>query len=165
MIFALITDLSGVLLIFTWRLLAKSTLHTVLPPLFRTLARLFTLPNRKFYTPATDYDGSVPDDKGLHPVPSVIDIPGMLTSNDGGASTALPRYRLGHEATKGVQMRNGKVVNPPQKEKNSSWRLPVDSNGEVEIDEDEEVKKHYDADGPFVTLLMLLSATDHAFFR
>ncbi|KDR76501.1 hypothetical protein GALMADRAFT_120678 [Galerina marginata CBS 339.88] len=73
----------GIIIIFTWRLLAKSTLHLILPPTFRLLARAFRLPHRRFYTPATEYK-SVPSEFhsagegggfGLHPIPSVIDLP------------------------------------------------------------------------------------------
>ncbi|KAF8156625.1 PAP2 superfamily-domain-containing protein [Crassisporium funariophilum] len=73
----------GVLTIFAWRLLAKSALHLILPPTFRLLARAFRLPHRRFYTPATEYK-SVPSEFhtsgsgggfGLHPIPSVIDLP------------------------------------------------------------------------------------------
>ncbi|KAH7925027.1 hypothetical protein BV22DRAFT_1012009 [Leucogyrophana mollusca] len=69
----------GILTIFAWRLLAKSTLHIVLPPLFRALSMCFTLPHRRFYTPATDY-ASVPmgGGGGLRPIPSVIDLPGTI---------------------------------------------------------------------------------------
>ncbi|KAF5369021.1 hypothetical protein D9758_002980 [Tetrapyrgos nigripes] len=74
--------LVGILIIFTWRLLAKSFLHLILPPTFRFLATIFSLPNRRFYTPATDYK-SVPSEfhhgepgLGLRPIPSVIDLPG-----------------------------------------------------------------------------------------
>jgi hypothetical protein len=73
----------GILIIFVWRLLAKSALHLILPPTFRLLARVFSLPHRRFYTPATEYK-SVPSEFhssgegggfGLHPIPSVIDLP------------------------------------------------------------------------------------------
>jgi len=67
----------GILVIFTWRILAKSILHLILPPTFRLLAQAFTLPNRRFYTPATDYK-NVPSELGLRPIPSVIDLPEHL---------------------------------------------------------------------------------------
>ncbi|TFK39306.1 hypothetical protein BDQ12DRAFT_682538 [Crucibulum laeve] len=71
----------GVLIIFVWRILAKSTLHLILPPTFRLLARAFRLPHRRFYTPATEYKNvpsefNSPSGFGLHPIPSVIDLPG-----------------------------------------------------------------------------------------
>jgi len=89
----------GVAIIFAWRIVAKTTLHLLLPPLFRGLARLFTLPHRRFYTPATDYKGPVPEvEGGLRSIPSVIDIPRMLESDDGdnaaSSSAVLPRYAL-----------------------------------------------------------------------
>jgi len=138
--------LAGVFIIFSWRLFAKWTLHNILPPLFRSLALLFTLPNRKFYTPATDYDGSVPEDKGLHPIPSVIDIPGMMRSSDGGASTALPSYALGHRE---VALRNGKGSNG-----NGYVSEKVARMEEPEEEEDDEVKKHYDADGEWSCMVI-----------
>lgn len=89
----------GVAVIFVWRIVAKTTMHLLLPPLFRGLARLFTLPHRRFYTPATDYKGPVPEvEGGLRSIPSVIDIPRMLESDDGdnaaSSSAVLPRYAL-----------------------------------------------------------------------
>ena len=51
----------GVLIIFVWRIAAKSVLHLILPPIFRGLSKIFELPNRRFYTPATEYTrGRVP---------------------------------------------------------------------------------------------------------
>ncbi|KAF8839582.1 acid phosphatase/Vanadium-dependent haloperoxidase [Paxillus ammoniavirescens] len=67
----------GILIIFVWRLLAKSVLHAVLPPVFRALAQCFKLPHRRFYTPATDYN-HLPVENGLHPIPSVIDLNGVM---------------------------------------------------------------------------------------
>ncbi|KAG6850309.1 hypothetical protein H0H93_015251 [Arthromyces matolae] len=75
--FATLKMVVGILVIFVWRILAKSILHVILPPTFRGVARIFSLPNRRFYTPATDYT-SVPSEfsgNGLHPIPSVIDLP------------------------------------------------------------------------------------------
>jgi hypothetical protein len=48
----------------------------VLPPLYRFLASIITLPHRRFYTPATDYT-TVPSEPGLHPIPSVINLPSL----------------------------------------------------------------------------------------
>jgi hypothetical protein len=74
-------------------------MHFALPPLFRGLAQLFTLPHRRFYTPATDYKGPVPEvEGGLRSIPSVIDIPRMLELDEGddaaSSSAVLPRYAL-----------------------------------------------------------------------
>ncbi|EIM81915.1 uncharacterized protein STEHIDRAFT_103330 [Stereum hirsutum FP-91666 SS1] len=53
---------SGTLVILVFRLIAKPVLHSILPPLFRFLAHTVTkirpgwgLPNRRHYTPATEY--------------------------------------------------------------------------------------------------------------
>lgn len=72
---AMIKLVVGTLIIVTWRILAKQTLHSILPPTFRLLAQLFTLPHRRFYTPATDYSSV---DGGLRAVPSVFDLPSSL---------------------------------------------------------------------------------------
>ncbi|KAF5389763.1 hypothetical protein D9757_005973 [Collybiopsis confluens] len=62
----------GVGIIFIWRLLAKSVLSFLLPPIFRLVAkgvgfvrrtlglRWLGMPNRRFYLPATEYAGPVP---------------------------------------------------------------------------------------------------------
>ena len=46
---------TGILVIVMWCILAKSVLHMILPPKFLLLAQAFMLPNRRFYTLATDY--------------------------------------------------------------------------------------------------------------
>lgn len=98
LLFASIKMVVGVLAIFGWRLVAKPTLHILLPPIFRTLARAVTLPHRRFYTPATDYS-IVPPEKGLHPVPSVIGL-GSRGQVGGEGTALLPRY------TGGMKMRS-----------------------------------------------------------
>ncbi|KAH9916229.1 PAP2-domain-containing protein, partial [Amylocystis lapponica] len=97
----------GILIIFAWRIFAKSLSHMVLPPIFRLLAQLFTLPHRRFYTPATDYT-NVPPEKGLHPIPSLIDLPGMLEREDEGASTAHRGHLGGGAGAGGMKLRTGK---------------------------------------------------------
>lgn len=79
---------SGILVIFAWRIVAKYMCHHILPPTFRFLAQLFTLPHRRYYTPATDYT-NVPADnlKGLRAIPSVLDLPGMVKVEADGVST------------------------------------------------------------------------------
>jgi len=77
----------GILAIFAWRILAKFVFHRTLPPTFRFLAQLMTLPHRRYYTPATDYT-NVPEDNGLRPFPSVLDLPGMLKLEGDSVSTA-----------------------------------------------------------------------------
>ncbi|TFK49275.1 hypothetical protein OE88DRAFT_1662718 [Heliocybe sulcata] len=76
-LYAAIKMVVGILIIFMWRIVAKSVMHLILPPTYRLLAQAFTLPNRRFYTPATDYH-SMPPEKGLRPIPSVIDLPAHM---------------------------------------------------------------------------------------
>ncbi|KAJ3556621.1 hypothetical protein NP233_g11939 [Leucocoprinus birnbaumii] len=141
----------GILVIFTWRLLAKSALHLILPPTFRLLARVFQLPNRRFYTPATEYK-SVPSEFAvtpqglgvLHPIPSVIDLPsqvGVGIDMDEGASASVSK---GGTAAKEVKLRNvngGATKGSVKLANNVQVKLVVN---------DEEAKgvpvKHYDAD-------------------
>ncbi|KAH0834680.1 hypothetical protein J3R83DRAFT_10204 [Lanmaoa asiatica] len=131
----------GILIIFVWRLLAKSFLHAVLPPVFRALALHFDLPHRRFYTPATDY-GRLPVENGLRPIPSVIDLPGALEVSGVNGSEqlrhAIKRRGLnlngGHEKTHGgtgtgASLENGKS---PEMDK-----MGAATTKEV---------KHYDAD-------------------
>ena len=59
-------------LLFVWCLVVKAVFHAI-PSIFRFTAHLFTLPNRRFYAPAMDYE-HVANEKGLHPIPSVIDL-------------------------------------------------------------------------------------------
>ncbi|TFY53347.1 hypothetical protein EVJ58_g9506 [Rhodofomes roseus] len=79
----------GILVIFIWRILAKSMMHFVLPPLFRLLAHAFTLPHRRFYTPATDYK-NVPAEKGLYPIPCVA-----RRRGEGPPRDAYPTEKVG----------------------------------------------------------------------
>lgn len=67
----------GIVIIFGWRLIAKKVLHKILPPIFRRVSTLFTLPTRRFYTPATDYKRYPRESVFHHPIPSVIDLPAM----------------------------------------------------------------------------------------
>ncbi len=159
--FASLKMMVGVLIIFGWRIMAKWVMHTVLPPLFRTLATLVSLPHRRFYTPATDYQGSVPEGEDgrarlLYPIPSVVDIPGMMhghrvgNGNSSGVeviatgANLLPRYsetgarRGGGLATESSRFRGD--------EEESEKRVMVHEEKE---DEEKLVKKHYDADGEF----------------
>ncbi|OCH86020.1 hypothetical protein OBBRIDRAFT_738818 [Obba rivulosa] len=139
----------GVLIIFAWRIFAKSLFHLILPPTFRFLAQLFTLPHRRFYTPATDYK-TVPPEKGLRPIPSVIDLPGMveLEMDEVAASTAR---RLAHASRRReLKLRNGK-----SNAEVDLWRS-ASANGKRDMvaalqeyerkDVPDVVVKHYDAD-------------------
>ncbi|KZT00509.1 uncharacterized protein LAESUDRAFT_553458 [Laetiporus sulphureus 93-53] len=114
----------GILIIFIWRIFAKNMSHFVLPPLFRLLSHAFTLPHRRFYTPATDYK-NVPPETGLHPIPSVIDLPGMMEmETDGGGASGVRGLRYD---------------NIYEKEE-----YPVDL--DEENGEKQDIVKHYDAD-------------------
>ncbi|KAF8869396.1 PAP2 superfamily-domain-containing protein [Infundibulicybe gibba] len=142
----------GILVIFIWRLVAKSLLHLILPPTFRLLSRAFKLPNRRFYTPATDYK-NVPSDFaasgpgggfGLHPIPSVIDLPGT-----GGVGVEIGGIGSGVDAPdlrgRDIKMRgggsglNGKTTH-------GNGHSPLAEYPERETGKDEVTVKHYDAD-------------------
>ena len=150
----------GVLTIFVWRIVAKSFCHFVLPPTFRFLSHTFTLPHRRFYTPATDYT-SVPPGKGLRPIPSVIDLPSMVEYEVdcmAAASSTAPRRRAGLQIKNrsrggggGRQEMDEKVV--ARNEKGASANAK--GRGEMEEPSGKDVK-HYDADGEcsFVEILM-----------
>ncbi|KAI0317450.1 hypothetical protein OF83DRAFT_1058645 [Amylostereum chailletii] len=130
-LFALLKLATGILAIFAWRILAKPTTQTVLPPLFRFLARLpVDLPNRRHYTPATEYAHGPPHH--LRAIPSVIDLDMTLNMDDadGYASGTADKLRNG-----AVKRRGG------QPEKTVEFR-------EVKEDQlqDAIVVKHYDAD-------------------
>ena len=73
-LFALLKLMTGILLVFLWRMLAKPTVQTLLPPLFRWLAHdsPVRLPHRRHYTPATEYSRGPPHT--LSAVPSMIDL-------------------------------------------------------------------------------------------
>ncbi|KAH8992699.1 hypothetical protein EDB92DRAFT_1815843 [Lactarius akahatsu] len=62
------------LIIFSWRILAKPSVQTLLPPLFRCLAWAspVRLPHRRHYMPATEYVHGPPHT--LRAVPSMIDL-------------------------------------------------------------------------------------------
>lgn len=154
---ALLKMVFGVLVIFAWRIVAKSTLHLVLPPTFRLLAQIITLPHRRFYTPATDYK-SVPSDLGLRPIPSVIDLPSMMameidtdagrasgyTSPWGGGDEVRARSKLGNGVSEKSRMAgNGTIYGAGAGSEKRGWEL--EKNGDAQV-KDEGVK-HYDADG------------------
>lgn len=143
---------AGVLIIFTWRIFAKSLFHIVLPPIFRFLAQLVTLPHRRFYTPATDYK-NVPPEKGLRPIPSVIDLPGMveMEMDEVAESTARRQGTLWNNR-RDIKLRNGRG----KADGADPWRSAVltKQDGMAAALEEYERKgvpdvvvKHYDADG------------------
>jgi len=135
----------------------------VLPPTFRLLAQAFTLPNRRFYTPATDYK-NVPSELGLRPIPSVIDLPeylGMETEMDFG--TRASGLGFGAGVTE-LKVRGGKVNGNKTVRgygtvygvgnENGNWELE-----KVGSEKDDAMVKHYDADGtPSLSLVLYLNA-------
>ncbi|RPD55565.1 hypothetical protein L226DRAFT_511641 [Lentinus tigrinus ALCF2SS1-7] len=120
---AAIKTVIGVLTIFVWRIVAKSFCHFILPPTFRFLSHLFTLPHRRFYTPATDYT-SVPPEKGLRLIPSVIDLPRMVELEIDGVGVASSARRNGtYGAIK--QRGTGRAARQEVSEKGSGGRDEV----------------------------------------
>ncbi len=139
--------ITGILTIFAWRIFAKFLLHRILPPTFRFLAQLVTLPHRRYYTPATDYT-NVPQDKGLRAIPSVLDLPGMFELEMDGVSTARAVDPL-TARRRDIKLRNGGGRGVGKSEKfadgfaQEGLGLGIEEMGGKEAD----VVKHYDADG------------------
>jgi len=137
MLFAVLKLTTGILLIFGWRMLAKPTVQTILPPLFRWLARAspVRLPHRRHYTPATEYSRGPPHT--LRAVPSMIDLDlamtGVVEESSGVASA--PRER-----GVGTIKRRGSPPSDYKREKAVGFE--ASEGGKVEDDK----VKHYDAD-------------------
>ncbi|KAG5647237.1 hypothetical protein DXG03_000772 [Asterophora parasitica] len=144
-----------VLVIFAWRLLAKSALHLILPPTYRGLARVFSLPKRRFYTPATDYK-NVPSEfsgTGLHPIPSVIDLPssGGVGIEVGGIGSGVSGVSSRGNA---IKLRGGSTISESEKGRVGHGRDVSNGNGRLPYPEeklregkDGQDVAHYDADG------------------
>jgi hypothetical protein len=165
--FAFLKITTGVAAIFIWRILVKQVLHAVLPPTFRLISGIVGfLPTRRFYTPATEYE-KVPVEKGLHPIPSMMDLPGALANAGAGldatevsATGMLPHAHL-HSAERGMKRRGGVGGNGGPAigmvgTKRVGFRHPIDGKhidlgGEAEDLEEADVK-HHDADGKFELL-------------
>ncbi|KAF8580179.1 hypothetical protein K439DRAFT_1357631 [Ramaria rubella] len=131
----------GVLSIFVWRLVAKAVFHAILPPTFRFAAHIFTLPNRRFYTPATDYE-HVPTELGLHPIPSVIDLPNSNSPLVSQASASLPRFN------KRLKLRNANNGGPkdPELPEKGFTNVTTENPDSGVSSQRESKRKHYDAD-------------------
>ncbi|KAK2464640.1 hypothetical protein APHAL10511_003333 [Amanita phalloides] len=150
---ALLKMVFGLFTIFAWRLLAKSAMHLVLPPVYRLLARAVELPKRRFYTPATDYK-SVPSEFSkegglLRPIPSVIDLPAQR-------GVAVVEKRNGNEMrgrkrARDIKLRNGVA----DREKNAAMKACEADTSDEDKDKDGQPIKHYDAD--VVTKLVVYS--------
>ena len=130
--------------IFAWRIIAKFLLHRTLPPMYRFLAQLMTLPNRRFYTPATDYK-NVPQEKHLRAYPSVLDLPGMVELEVDGVSTAASR-RMDALSSRDIKLRAVR-----SRSEKTAGTAPDGMGLGLGLEElggkDAEVVKHYDADG------------------
>ncbi|KAJ7595976.1 sphingosine-1-phosphate phosphatase [Mycena floridula] len=134
--FALLKMVFGILVIFAWRLAAKSLSHLVLPPTYRFFARAIQLPNRRFYTPATDYK-NVPSEfntdglGALRAVPSVIDLPGT-----GGVGEEVGGIGSGTKSFDGgLKLRKSLHSKPPS-----------EASADEKDGDPERVVRHYDAD-------------------
>lgn len=135
-------------------MVAKPISHAVLPPIFRGLSTLFTLPNRRFYTPATDYNKFPSEPVLSHPIPSMIDLPSMnqqsegvlLPTNNGSSFMGRKRGRSMYGGDAEIKMRNGGNGNGNgngAEKGGHEVRVVV-----PEKEEEEVVKvKHYDAEG------------------
>jgi dihydrosphingosine 1-phosphate phosphatase len=154
-LFSIIKTVVGILLIFTWRIFAKASLHFALPRIFRFLASIFTLPHRRFYTPATDYE-DVPIERGLHPIPSVIDLPSQFQMEVGDENVSASTGRANTTLSNMKRRRNGsrndfnQDANSFGEKFNGTVLQASDTAGDDVKTPDEEVT-HYDADGTSVT--------------
>jgi hypothetical protein len=137
LLFALLKLVTGILIIFSWRIIAKPTVQTLLPPLFRWLAHAspVRLPHRRHYTPATEYVNGPPHT--LRAVPSMIDLDLTVAQvEDEDAGVASGR----RERSEGTVKRRGSPSGFVQ-EKTVAFEA-----SERGAEEDDKVK-HYDADG------------------
>ncbi|KAI9821927.1 MAG: hypothetical protein M1827_002509 [Pycnora praestabilis] len=72
--------LFGVLTIFIWRGVMKPTLLRCLPPIFRVVEKLGLSLPRKFFMQASEYKRIPAHHKVDNVIPSVLDLPSLLTS-------------------------------------------------------------------------------------
>lgn len=149
-LFALLKLVTGILIVFAWRILAKPSVQTLLPPLFRWLAWAspVRLPHRRHYTPATEYVNGPPHT--LRAVPSMIDLDltvSELVDEDAGVASG----RRGR--SEGAIKRRGSPSEFVQEKKAVMFEA-----GEGGTGEDDEVK-HYDADGTWALSLPVVVLT------
>jgi dihydrosphingosine 1-phosphate phosphatase len=142
---ALLKVTTGILVILAWRMLAKPTVQTLLPPLFRWLAHAspVRLPHRRHYTPATEYSRGPPHT--LRAMPSMIDLAmaGVVDEGDGGIASGREGPNAG--AVAGAFKRRGLASEYAQE------KAVVFEVSEGDALEDNDKVKHYDADGMFDT--------------
>jgi len=136
MLFALLKLTTGVFVVFSWRMLAKPVVQTLLPPLFRWLARAspVRLPHRRHYTPATEYSRGPPHT--LRAVPSMIDLDLAMTEVVDGAGGVTS----GREGRSGAVKRRGSPTGYAQEK-----AVVFEASEGGALGEDDGVK-HYDAD-------------------
>jgi len=129
-LFALLKLTTGILLVFSWRMLAKPVVQTLLPPLFRWLAHAspVRLPHRRHYTPATEYSRGPPHT--LSAVPSMIDLDLAMAEASG---------REGRSGGTGAVKRR---YSPSGHAREKTVEFEASEGGALEDDE----VKHYDAD-------------------
>ncbi|KAJ3813416.1 sphingosine-1-phosphate phosphatase [Lentinula lateritia] len=174
--------LLGVTFIFIWRLFAKSLLGLLLPPLFRLVARVvgaarvklgmrwLGMPNRRFYLPATEYRGPVPNGfigieegevegdeyelgRRMGSIPSVIDLPSTLTVGveiQGGIGSGFARdsHRNGNVGRE-IKSRAGNGSSKLSNEVNAEEDIAYTPDGnEDKFGSGSGMRKHihYDAD-------------------
>jgi hypothetical protein len=147
-LFALLKLTTGITVIFAWRMLAKPTVQTLLPPLFRWLAHAspVRLPHRRHYTPATEYSRGPPHT--LRAVPSMIDLDMAMAEVIDEGSGGIASGREGRTAGAGVGAGTGafKRRGLPPREK----AVVIEAREGGTLEDDDEVK-HYDADGMCVS--------------
>jgi len=140
MLFALLKLTTGVLVIFGWRMLAKPSVQTLLPPLFRFLARAspVRLPHRRHYTPATEYSRGPPHT--LRAVPSMIDLDLAMAEVIDEGHAGVASGREGPSALAGAIKRRG---SPSDLTQEKTVVFEAEEGGALE---DDDKVKHYDAD-------------------
>jgi dihydrosphingosine 1-phosphate phosphatase len=124
-------------------MLAKPTVQTLLPPLFRWLAHAspVRLPHRRHYTPATEYSRGPPHT--LRAVPSMIDLGLAVADAVDEGNGGIASGREGRTAGRGAGgfKRRGW---PSEDAKEKAVVFEVREGGTLEYDDK---VKHYDADG------------------
>ena len=143
-LFALLKVTTGILIVLSWRMLAKPVLRTLLPPLFRWLAHAspVRLPHRRHYTPATEYSHGPPHT--LRAMPSMIDLDmtmAEVVDEAGGVTSG----REGRFTGTGAVKRRG---SPSGYAQEKAVAFEASESGGLEDDE----VKHYDADGACTSL-------------
>ena len=137
--------------IFAWPILPKSLLHRILPPMYRSLGQLMTLPRRRYYTPATDYTNvpfSPDPNGGLRAIPSVLDLPGMVELEvDNVMSTSRRVCLESVAAARAIKLRAGKTGANGKGEAVRFVDMPGQASLEELGGEGGTAVKHYDADG------------------